>query len=81
MVSKVEITKTRLRSLESAEALAQAVRDAFAHNRPFASVYPWLDQWMRHTGGSVVYQKPKKPYKVWCCECRKNHVAGECRNR
>lgn len=70
---KVEISESRLRALEAAEAFCQAARIDFVEcgGLRFRS-YPWFDRWMRLS--SQRYGKPKEVRRTLCKSCNTRHV-------
>ncbi len=80
-MAKIEISKARYKSLLAAEAFCQAARDSISNTGYIINAMPHFDAWMRHTPGGIKYLLPKKPYPVWCCNCKKRHIFGECRNK
>ena len=72
---KVEITESRLRALEAAEAFCQAARLDVVEFGGFSTrSYPWFERWMRLSHKR--YEKPKPVRPIWCCECKGWHIAG-----
>jgi len=80
ILAKVEISEARLKSLLAAEAFAQAARIAIVDTGNMNNAYPHFDRWMRYSCSTIKYGKPTKLYPVWCCSCKKRHIAGCCVN-